>query len=454
MIKKYLSYLSLLIFTISCYEESFITIEGDFTTQFVAADESVPVIIKIENTISGADTYKWEFEGGIPSESTQLNPGEITYEQPGNFEIKLIAENQDGERKEIIKKIEIKDAININFTNQIIQSNNPPVEVKLTNITNGVGLTYSWIFEGGIPATSDQKSPPNIIFTTPGNHNITLMVSNGFESDTKTQIINVAPNLVCNFNWTPNFEDEDYESPVKINLVNQSVSANSYSWTFQGGNPAISTLENPTQVNFTTGSHVITLTATNDKTSQTVFKTINVLPDSNLIILNDVKLGINAAHNSNLFGAFYSTKLRRTFSENEISAQNSNQIDIAFQGLNNLFTFNKFISPNNITNFGFSALANAQNTVFINAIDLCNCGLSGFTENQFNLMLTDSVLQTLNIPSTASPAASQEFGATFPKLVLFKTSDNRKGAIKVKSKFQNGASSYIICDIKVQKQQQ
>jgi hypothetical protein len=36
-------------------------------------------------------------------------------------------------------------------------------------------------------------------------------------------------------------------------------------------------------------------------------------------------------------------------------------------------------------------------------------------------------------------------------VVLFKTEDGRKGAISVNQMIANGAGSYIVCDIKVQK---
>ena len=60
------------------------------------------------------------------------------------------------------------------------------------------------------------------------------------------------------------------------------------------------------------------------------------------------------------------------------------------------------------------------------------------------------VLKSLNI--SYSPAGAQEFGFTYPRIILFKTQDGRKGALKIKDMVKNGTSSYILCDIKVQKQ--
>ncbi|PAM94905.1 hypothetical protein B4N84_10700 [Flavobacterium sp. IR1] len=441
--------LLLFIVVTSCYQETSILIEGDFTTSYVNADESVPVIIKIDNQVTGADTYQWEFEGGSPATSSEKNPGEILYEKQGTYSIKLHLTNVDGEIRDISKTIEIKEGIHIQFKHEIIKSTFSPVEVVLTNTTPGEGLTFQWDFQDGIPASFKGKTPPNVVFTTPGEHTITLTVSNGFESEKQVQTINVAPYLVSAFVYEPKFEDDDYQNPVVINFINKSISATTYKWTFEGGSPATSTVENPVVTFSTVGQHQVTLEVFNDKTSHISTTSITVLPDTNLRVLTDVQLGINAAHTTNSVGAMFSTTTRLVYKANEITAQNSPLIDIVFQGLNSNFGSNKFISPDQAGNFGFLPLKNAQNTVFINSQNLCNCGLN-FTEAQFDAMVNDNPLKGLNINYSA--AGAQEFGYTYPRIILFQTQDGRKGAIKIKEMVKNGTESYILCDIKVQKQ--
>jgi PKD repeat protein len=443
--KKIVLLLLLLLF-VSCYKESFIPIEGDFTTSFVGGDQSVPVIVKIESDITGADTYAWEFDGGSPSTSSKKNPGEILYTSQGTFIITLTMTNVDGESKKITKEVVIKDGIAIQFTSQIVQNNYAPVEVQIKNTTPGEGLVFAWSFEGGNPATFTGSTPPNVVFSTPGDHNITLAVSNGVESQTQTQTINVAPYLVSSFSYSSIFKDDDYQASVTINFVNESVSATFYNWTFQGGNPAVLSEANPKVTFASAGTHQVTLVASNGKTSQSFSKTITVEQDTNLRVFNDVKIGINSAHAT--VGAMFSTTTRLVYKASDINAQNSALIDIAFQGLNSNFTYNKFISPSQVSNYGFLDLANAQNTIFINSQELCNCGLN-FTVAQFDTMTNDVPLQSLNIVYNA--AGNQEFGSSVPRIVLFKTQDGRKGAIKIKSMVQSGANSYILCDIKVQK---
>lgn len=433
----------------SCYEESYVAIETKFTTEFVNGDESLPVIIKIENTTTGADTYQWDFEGGSPATAPSKNPPQVLYTTPGTYTIKLNTKNSDGEQGTFSKTIVIKDAIGINFTTQILQSNFSPAEVKVTNTTTGIGLTYNWTFQDGNLTDFSGQNPPNVTFSTAGNHDITLVVSNGFESFSLVKTISVAPLLLSAFSYAPLFDDDDFQAPVTLNFNNQSVSATSYNWGFTGNNPSSSNLVNPSITFNNAGTYTVSLNAINDKTSQSISKQIIIFPDTNLRILNDVQFGINSAHNNNSKGAFYSTKTRLSYKANEINNSNSNLIDIAFQGLNNNFTFNKFIAPNQVQDFGFMTLNTSQNTIFINSQVVCNCGLN-FTEADFNAMTNDSPLQALNI--NYSVAGAQEFNNTLPRIVLFKTQDQRKGAIKVKSFVNNGSSSYILCDIKVQKQ--
>ena len=446
--KKALLLLVFIVIT-SCYQETSIAVEGDFTTSYVNGDESIPVIIKIDSKITGADTYEWTFDGGSPSTSNLKNPGEILYDKQGTYIIKLRAVNADGESKEVSKTVVIREGINIDFTHEIIKSNYSPVEVILTNNTLGEGLTFKWDFQDGVPSTFTGKTPPNVIFTTAGEHLITLTVSNGFESQKLTKTINVEPILVSQFAYEPKFENDDYQTPVTINFINKSVSATSYKWTFQGGNPSTSTEENPTVVFTGVGAHEVTLEASNDKTSQIFKSTITVQPDTNLRILTNIKLGINTAHNNNNIGAMFSTTTRQVYKANEINDQNSGLIDIVFQGLNSNLTYNKFISPDQVNNYGFLSLKNAQSTIFVNSQNLCNCGLN-FTEVQFDAMVNDTPIKALNISYSA--AGEQQFGFTYPRIILFKTQDGRKGVIKIKDMVKNGASSYILCDIKVQKQ--
>lgn len=440
--------LTALIFT-SCYKETALPVEAGFSSVFVESNQSVPVQVFIENQSVGADHYSWTFEGAEPASYSKENPGTIVYKTPGTYTMTLTASNIDGSTDTATKSITVFDAIAINFSTEIIDSNYPPVEVALTNTTNGVGLTYKWTFEGGTPETSTEQNPPNVTFETPGDHTITLEVSNGFESFLESTIINVAPHIEAIFDWEVDYFDDDYQAPVSITMTNSTISATHYSWTFPNGTPATSTEKTPTVTFNTPGIYTIVLETDNGKRTSRATKNISILPNTNIRTFTNVELGINTAHNNNVKGAFFSTTLRKVFMANEVTSEHSAEIDIAFFGLNNSFSFNKFIAPDIAGTNGFAPLPNATHTKFINSQEICGCAAS-LTATEFDSMTDDTLLNALTITETNNGLLAFN-DSVLPRIVLFETQDNRKGAIKIKDFVNNGLNSYIVCDIKVQK---
>lgn len=434
---------------VSCYRETEIPVKASFQMSFKNGDESVPVYVKMNNTSSGGEHYLWEFESGTPNTSTEKSP-EVLYTQHGSYKVKLTVTNEYKESDTQEQTITIKDAIKkASFTKEIVMNSYPPVTVKFTNTTQGENLTYKWLFQGGTPETFEGKTPPAVVFSTEGKHEITLEVSNGYDRQTFSDFVEVKPAIKPAFSWQTPIEDEDLQVPVNITLQNKTENAISYQWIFQGGTPNTSTEVNPKVTYTNAGTYTIILVASNGKTTQTLQKQITVYPDTGIYVLENVKLGINYAHNSEKVAAFYSTKLKKSFFSKDITAENAPLIDIVFQGGSPTFASNKFVSPTEVQKYAFFPITGAKATVFVNSQEICNCGLN-FTEENFNAMTNDTPLRALSI--THSAAGAQAFTNMLPRIVLFQTHDGRKGAIKIKQFVSKGAeNSYILCDIKVQK---
>lgn len=442
--------LAVFLTVLSCYQETATPVAASFSTAFVNADESVPVQIAITNQSTGADTFEWTFEGAEPANSKDENPGTIVYNIAGTYTLKLTASNVDGSRDTIEKEITVVDGVSIRFSTEIIDSNYSPVEVILTNATDGVGLTYLWTFEEGTPASSTAQHPPNVIFESPGDHKITLEVSNGFESFSENTTITVAPAIEAIFDWEVAFLDDDYQAPVTITMTNSSISATSYNWIFPTGTPSTSIETTPTATFTTPGTHTIELEADNGKKTHTLTKEITIHPDTNIKTFPNIELAINNAHNTNVKGAFFSTKLRKVFTADQVNSENGADIDIAFFGLNSSFSFNKFVSPDQVDSNGLIAIPNATPTKFINSQEICGCGIS-ISVAQFDRITDDTLLDTLTITETSNGLLAFD-SSVLPRIVLFETHEGRKGAIKIKGYVTDGVASYVICDIKVQKE--
>jgi PKD repeat protein len=442
-IRQYYAFLALLPLA-SCFHEEAIPAAVSFAYEVVNQDYSIPVEVTFENKTTGAEHYQWTFEGGDPATSDKYNPGPVRYTASGTYTVHLEAWNGDDRQSKEIT-LQILGTFSPDFETSVATNSISPVQVTLTNTTIG-GTAYHWEFPEGVPTSFTGHDPPVVEYTTPGEHTITLIVENGNEIDSITKTITVLPALAMDFAIEPSFQDEDYEAPLTASLVNTTIGGLTWQWTSTGGDIRQSTAEQ-TSIHFAQpGTYTVTLTANNGKVTQSINREIIVKPNTGLRTHHDVMLGINTAHST--LGSFYSTFLRRVMYKDDPDSLDQ-YVDIAFFGLNANFTFNRFVSPDSVQQYTFEALAQAQTTHFINTQETCACGIA-FTEAEFDQMVTDVPLRNLNITSRAT--GLKPFNdSQVPRIVLFRTNDDRKGAIKIKEFHRDGLQSYIVVDIKIQK---
>jgi PKD repeat protein len=432
---------SLILF--SCHHEQEIVVTANFDYTIPQGGYTVPVQLTLNNKTTGADFYQWTFVGAAPSSSTSKQPGSITYAQAGTYTIKLEAWN-DTEHKTKLVTFQLDSAVTINFNADVLVNDFVPATAKITNLTRGAS-TYEWTFEGGTPSTSTLQNPPDISYNTSGDHLITLKVSNGRETFTTSRTITLKPAMQAAFDIVPSFADIDYEAPLTATLTNKTTDGIRYTWSSTGGVISNITAAQPDIYFDSPGTYTVTLLADNDKEIQQVQQTIEVKPNSNLYKMENITLGVSAAHST--IGSFYSTKLREVLTKSEITDGNGSLVDIIFYGINSGFSYCRFVSPDSAAKFTFPAVPNNTHTYFVNTIE--TSGLS-FNVSDFDNMVDDSPIASLNIQ--ANDTGTSFFDNTVvPRVILFQTQDGRKGAIKVKSFVSAGLQSYITADIKIQK---
>ncbi|MCF8275695.1 MAG: PKD domain-containing protein [Flavobacteriales bacterium] len=146
---------------------------------------------------------------------------------------------------------------------------------------NGYDIQYwEWTFEGGTPATSTERNPI-VVYAVVGVYDVTLSVGNSLLGNTmfKPNYITVtaAPDLAPTAQFTASVT-ELYEGG-NVNFTDQSTSTpTSWAWTFEGGTPATSTVQNPTGIVYANpGAYDVTLVATNANGSNTLLKSEYIL---------------------------------------------------------------------------------------------------------------------------------------------------------------------------------
>ncbi|MES2732543.1 MAG: PKD domain-containing protein [Bacteroidota bacterium] len=427
----------------SCYHEQQIPVSIDFDYAIIAESFTVPVELRLTNKTTGADFYKWTFEGASLPASKEKQPGTISYHQAGTYTIKLEAWN-DTQRntKEIVLRLD--SAVTLAFDVAVLVNDFVPAVVNITNHTRGA-TTYEWTFEGGSPSFSSVSDPTDVLFTSPGDHKISLKITNGRETFSTSKTITLQPALTTDFAILPSIDDDDYEAPLRATLQNHTQNGLRYEWSSNGGT-ITNAKSKETAIQFDTpGEYIITLKAENDKDTQKVTRTIRVKPNSHIYIREDVKLGISAAHST--IGCFYAPQLRKVLSKEDVSTDTGKMVDLIFFGINSSYSYCRFISPDSAVSFTFSAIPSATHTSFVNTLDKTSLS---FTVADFDAMTTDIPIKSLAIKENDTGTAYFNNTNT-PMIVLFETQDGRKGAIKVKSFVANGSQSYILADIKIQK---
>lgn len=136
-------------------------------------------------------------------------------------------------------------------------------EVNFTDLSSYDPTSWSWTFEGGTPETSDQQTPPPIVYNEEGEFTVTLFASNdaGEDTETKEQYIKVG------YKPAANFEASDTAIDVGGYVDFTDLSENnpdSWDWMFEGGTPENSTEQNPMGIQYNTmGVYDVKLIATN-----------------------------------------------------------------------------------------------------------------------------------------------------------------------------------------------
>ncbi|OFX48913.1 MAG: hypothetical protein A2046_07995 [Bacteroidetes bacterium GWA2_30_7] len=157
----------------------------------------------------------------------------------------------------------------------------PGTTVQFTDNSTNLPTSWIWDFPGGTPSSSTDQNP-SIVYSTAGVYDATLIVVNGYGSDTitKTAYIEVIEQTpIIEFVGNP----ATITAGATVFYTDQTTfSPTSWLWDFPGGNPSSSTLQNPQVAYDAAGVYDVTLTASNtygpDTLTKTAYITVNAPP--------------------------------------------------------------------------------------------------------------------------------------------------------------------------------
>jgi gliding motility-associated-like protein len=198
---------------------------------------AAPAIITISNATQGENlSYAWDLGNG--NTSTDMDPGELTFNENGDYNISLTVTNEDGCSKTLTKKISVGPPI-ADFmvsANDTVCVGSPVIFNNLSSAGN-----YTWNVTG--TATFNSSLPnPEYTFATEGAYTIVLKVTDptGTCDDEITKTV-FAQNIDATFVADPTYGcSEPYT--VAFTPVNP-VDGAMYNWEF--GDDSTSTEVSP-----------------------------------------------------------------------------------------------------------------------------------------------------------------------------------------------------------------
>ena len=240
------------------------------------------------NSSTGAATYLWDFGDGTTS--TQTNPTH-SYSLSGSFTVTLIATNTFGCQDVRIRNqyITIFPKPDASIIANTTASCDPSTSFQFSNAGSNI-TSWTWTFGDG--NTSSAQNPSHT-YTSPGQYNVSLMVTNSFgcrdTADSPTQI-NVGVS-----NWANFSVDEDSGcAPIIVNFTNLNANTVSNLWDFGDGTTSTSLSPSHTYTNagvYTVTLIVTTSTGCTDTVRKPNLIVAGVKPTASFIYTNSVGCG-------------------------------------------------------------------------------------------------------------------------------------------------------------------
>ncbi len=245
-----------------------VTIANKPTADFSAGKHSscqVPFTVQFTNNSTGADSYIWKF--GDTAISTQVNPSH-TYQQAGQYSVRLIAFNSNGCTDTLIKD----GFVNLGPPQILGIDNLPasgcaPLSVKFKpNIYSPESIVlYQWTFGDG---SASSNSSPLHIYSNTGAYDVSLIVTTQSGCADTLRIdsaVLVGTPPAANFDATP--RDACAFTPIQFTDLSTGTIT---SWQWDFGDGGISFDQNPIHVYGDTGYFTVQLIVANNGCADTI----------------------------------------------------------------------------------------------------------------------------------------------------------------------------------------
>jgi PKD repeat protein len=159
--------------------------------------------------------------------------------------------------------------------------------VLVSKFSTNTPTSWAWTFTGAVTASSTVQNPTGIAYNAAGTYAVSLIATNSFGSDTETKtayitVLDTTTTVTTNADFIANTTYIAVGSSVNFTDLSTG-NPTTWSWTFTGGSPAASTVQNPSGVAYNAaGTYAVSLTASGangtDTETKNAYITVVVAP--------------------------------------------------------------------------------------------------------------------------------------------------------------------------------
>ena len=232
----------------------------------------VPLTISPSSAITASEPvtkYLWNFGDGTTS--IVKNPTH-TYPTPGTYAVSLIITTTSGctDTLTMPEAVKAGSKPHASFT---LNPNDVCAFQPVQFTDNSTGNVDQWLWQFGDGGTSTSQNP-SYQYQDTGYFSVTLIVWSNTCPDTirLNRVVHIKPPIAA-FTVNRNCDDK-----FRIDFLNLSIGATSWSWDF--GDGATSTQQNPSHVYSAAGNYAVTLAVTNGTCNHMTTQAIQIIHES------------------------------------------------------------------------------------------------------------------------------------------------------------------------------
>jgi gliding motility-associated-like protein len=223
--------------------------------------------VTFTGTAPAVSTFAWNFGSATVVSGSDRGPYELSWSAPGTYSVGLtVTEPACSTSVTVPVDVYAMPVASIAPFPQLCEGAQQTLNF---DGTAGTGATYNWNFGSATVSSGSGAGPYNLLWNTPGNYHVSLVVSEHGCTDSTQIAVQVNQIPTADFTIPSTACANDV---LNVSYTGSAGASANYTWDFNGGNIISGTGQGPFTVSYASGgSYSITLNVTENGCTSTPF---------------------------------------------------------------------------------------------------------------------------------------------------------------------------------------